>query len=764
MTDSLPTPADLRWLSGLARALLRDAHAADDLVQDTVVAALERPRPSDASPRAWLGGVARRLALRQRRGDLRRGDREWLVARSEVLPDSSELVERLDSAERLTAAVRSLPEPYRRVLLLRFLDDREPSWIAECDGAPVDTVRRRIRRGLELLREDLDRDARSRGLRWSCLLLPLTQDSQPIAASASGGTVASITAVKSLLVVFAISTAALVFTNPLGLEWNRERHSPGPAVAAPLRGKPATARLQMGPTDSGGQTATRVWGSPPTQRQVVVAAPTTQSSPLSVSPRTVTGVHGVVQDTAGRPIFGALVAIGAERRPFVARPPSSDSVDEATSSLTMELPRAARDWVRTDQRGRFWLERTGFIAMPPEFGGRGLTGYESLWVRANGYLQRVLSSSELASSPDGLRVILDRGRTLRGRLVSESGRPLAGVPLLALPSDSEAASLSSPSTLRMLSGERGLASSGSRTADSQGETDATGEFVLSGLPEGALTLVTLDPALDIVNGTVGEDYTGYREWTAHRCLGARVEVIGGPDLSTETLEASFRISFGFEDGGLRQLRGVDKALRATGIGAVDFRFDSRAIPGLVGSMFEGRRVVSARVHGTVGLSGLWSDWNAPLIDDLRGIGGLVVVEHPVSGLDGLAKPRGGWPEEEQELALLVLDLRYPNGTPVMVEVSGTWTSSSPDREPVTQKFSRRPTRLGRVELGVEPGHVEVTLTSVGTSALGSTSAGPVACSWGNRSDLVVPVIAGGSATLSRPGGWTGEWSIRSRYR
>ncbi|MCA9322697.1 MAG: RNA polymerase subunit sigma, partial [Planctomycetes bacterium] len=55
------------WLQGLAEQLVQDPHLADDLVQDTWLAALRQP-PTTAGPnRAWLATVLRRLSSRRAR-------------------------------------------------------------------------------------------------------------------------------------------------------------------------------------------------------------------------------------------------------------------------------------------------------------------------------------------------------------------------------------------------------------------------------------------------------------------------------------------------------------------------------------------------------------------------------------------------------------------------------------------------------------------------------------------------------------------------
>ena len=54
--------AETAWMRTLARALVRDADAADDLVQDTVVAALRAKPELDRGLRPWLGRVLRNAA------------------------------------------------------------------------------------------------------------------------------------------------------------------------------------------------------------------------------------------------------------------------------------------------------------------------------------------------------------------------------------------------------------------------------------------------------------------------------------------------------------------------------------------------------------------------------------------------------------------------------------------------------------------------------------------------------------------------------
>src|SRR5689334_19692922 len=72
------------WLRRLARALAIDGPAADDLVQETWLSALEHPPESGRSPRPWLSRVLRNLAHNARRAESRRARREREAARAEA--------------------------------------------------------------------------------------------------------------------------------------------------------------------------------------------------------------------------------------------------------------------------------------------------------------------------------------------------------------------------------------------------------------------------------------------------------------------------------------------------------------------------------------------------------------------------------------------------------------------------------------------------------------------------------------------------------
>jgi len=157
--ESLPAEAlegETRRLRRLARGLLYAEHDAEDAVQDAWLTLLRPEREAPRSLRAWLAGTVRRLAATGRREDARRARRERSAARPERVAGAGESSGRIEVLRLVLDAVDALEEPYRSTIVMRFLDGLAPREIARRAGVPVNTVRSRVRRGLERLRAELD--------------------------------------------------------------------------------------------------------------------------------------------------------------------------------------------------------------------------------------------------------------------------------------------------------------------------------------------------------------------------------------------------------------------------------------------------------------------------------------------------------------------------------------------------------------------------------------------------------------------------------
>lgn len=160
------------WVRELAQRLVRDPHAADDLTQETMLAAIENRGAEARSPRAWLGRVLRNVLWEQVRQNRRREARERATAKVDSAVSSAELVEKVDTHRTLVDAVLRLPEHYRTMLLRRYFEGETPTQIAAALDMPISTVKTRLQRGLERMRGELD-EAYGKRERWQPALIGL---------------------------------------------------------------------------------------------------------------------------------------------------------------------------------------------------------------------------------------------------------------------------------------------------------------------------------------------------------------------------------------------------------------------------------------------------------------------------------------------------------------------------------------------------------------------------------------------------------------
>ncbi len=164
------------WLARVARELVSDAHLREDLVQDTLCAALQSPPRAESTGvlRAWLGRVLRHRAGNvQRRGSLGRWheqDRSRLLA--------PRIDERLELEGRLTRAIAALRQSRQEAVVLRFLEELSPRDIATRLGISELAVRQRVSRGLADLRAELDAGSTEPG-EWRATCIGLLQPSRP---------------------------------------------------------------------------------------------------------------------------------------------------------------------------------------------------------------------------------------------------------------------------------------------------------------------------------------------------------------------------------------------------------------------------------------------------------------------------------------------------------------------------------------------------------------------------------------------------------
>lgn len=187
-----PVSADLllahsAFLMALARSLVLDEQRAEDVVQQTYLAALRKPPPRHVRLRAWLGAVARNLALRSRRTEGRLKRRAEAAPPRDAPAPTDDIVARLEVQRRIAEAVGKLDEPGRSAIVYRYFDGLTPAEIAHHEGVSVRTIESRLRRARETLRTRLDAAYGGNRMTWCAILAPSLGISLEALGSSAGG-------------------------------------------------------------------------------------------------------------------------------------------------------------------------------------------------------------------------------------------------------------------------------------------------------------------------------------------------------------------------------------------------------------------------------------------------------------------------------------------------------------------------------------------------------------------------------------------------
>jgi RNA polymerase sigma-70 factor (ECF subfamily) len=147
----------LRSLYATAYRMMRNAHDAEDLVQETCLRAFrafDRYQPG-TNIRAWLFTILHRARTDSFRRRARQPQTVELVDQDPGVPPAQDALAR--GAEDIERALAGLPEVFRAAVLLRDVEDFSYEEIARILEVPIGTVMSRIHRGRALLRTALGR-------------------------------------------------------------------------------------------------------------------------------------------------------------------------------------------------------------------------------------------------------------------------------------------------------------------------------------------------------------------------------------------------------------------------------------------------------------------------------------------------------------------------------------------------------------------------------------------------------------------------------
>ena len=454
------------FLLALARRLVSSESGAEDLVQDTWLRYLRKP-PSPGQPvRPWLARVLRNRffeTLRSRRASTTSEPEFGTHAPG---PTPMELAGRQEFQQALLDAVRSLREPYRSVIRLRFREGLSARAIADRKGASIETIRSQLKRGLRMLREKLDRRTAGGREEWTVAVLGMLAAergtrSSPMIATAGALAVCAAAIAVSLSVFGERGESALpahlasgapapapaVGSVPVTADRTALRGASGTGQLVvsvrlahsgePVRGVEATVSsagepLESATADDRGRLAFEL----PLDRTVeleVLPSETTEAAhvqlerdwkartagELVVEVDAVCEVHGVVQTPLEEPVSGVLV------RAFDG--PFPNFLDGAPLHVWGET--------RTDAAGKFTLQRVpiraGLLATDEEhshfglFGlPRGLRADDYLW---NPNLPRTSEHYLDAPGPKVLRYV--KASSFRVLVLGVDGAPLEGARL-----------------------------------------------------------------------------------------------------------------------------------------------------------------------------------------------------------------------------------------------------------------------------------------------------------------------------------------------
>jgi RNA polymerase sigma-70 factor (ECF subfamily) len=144
---------------GVALRVLRDAPAAEEVLQDTfhrLWRMAARFDPARGSLPAWLAVTARHRAIDYLRRREPESEPDSAAAEVAIPFDLEEQILRNGLMDRVRGALERLPDAQRSLVELAYFQGMTHSELAERTGEPLGTVKTRLRAAMAGLRKDLE--------------------------------------------------------------------------------------------------------------------------------------------------------------------------------------------------------------------------------------------------------------------------------------------------------------------------------------------------------------------------------------------------------------------------------------------------------------------------------------------------------------------------------------------------------------------------------------------------------------------------------
>lgn len=172
--------AEVPGLLRYARTIVADGSLAEDLVQETLLRALQRAGSfrGEASLATWLHRILHNLAVDRFRADRedatedveREVEQRWRDDSYTV--DAATVVERAETREELEDALVRLPVIYRTAVVLHDSEEMTVAEIADVQGVGLPAAKQRLRRGrmmlVDALAQGRERRVALRGIPLRC--------------------------------------------------------------------------------------------------------------------------------------------------------------------------------------------------------------------------------------------------------------------------------------------------------------------------------------------------------------------------------------------------------------------------------------------------------------------------------------------------------------------------------------------------------------------------------------------------------------------